>query len=115
MEVISPLDVDALSVRHALTDRATRTLNTAAAILATSVLTDSLAEHYRAGFHNRAMFIAPVVAAAVVATATGRALRPHSRGRARMAILGTATLTGLVGFGFHLANDTSGQKTTPRT
>ena len=88
----------------ALTERATRTLNTAAAILATSVLTDSSAEHYRAGFHNRAMFIAPTVAAAVLATATRRALRHHSPGRVRTVIFGTATLTGLVGFGFHLAN-----------
>ena len=91
-------------VRNALTERATRALNTAAAILATSVLTDSSAEHYRAGFHNRAMFIAPTVAGAVLATATRSALRRHSPGRVRTAILGTATLTGLVGFGFHLAN-----------
>lgn len=89
---------------NTLTDRATRTLNAAAAILATSVLTDSAAEHYRAGFHNRAMFVAPAVAAAVLATATRRALRHHSPGRVRTAIFGTATLTGVVGFGFHLAN-----------
>jgi hypothetical protein len=40
-----------------------------AATLAAGVLTDSAAEHYRAGFHTRAMFIAPVVSAAAVVTA----------------------------------------------
>ena len=44
--------------------KASRLLDTAAATLAASVLTDSAAEHYRAGFHDRAMFIAPIVAAA---------------------------------------------------
>ena len=47
------------SVSRPLTSRssikASRLLNTAAATLAAGVLTDSTAEHYRAGFHNRAI------------------------------------------------------------
>jgi hypothetical protein len=89
---------------HATAERAARALNTAAAILAAGVLTDSAAEHYRAGFHNRVMFIAPVVAAAVLATSTKGALTRSRPGHMRTAVLGTATVTGLVGFGFHLAN-----------
>ena len=84
--------------------RAARRLNTAAAMLASSVLTDSAAEHYRAGFHNRAMFIAPIVAAGVLATTMKTAHVRHRRRRARTAVLSTAMLTGLAGFGFHLAN-----------
>lgn len=90
--------------RPARTARAVRTLNTAAAVLASGVLTDSTAEHYRGRFHNRAMFVAPIVSAAVLATTTTRALRPSGRSHTRTAVLGGATLTGLVGFGFHLAN-----------
>jgi hypothetical protein len=89
---------------RAATERAVRNLNTAAAILATGVVTDSAAEHYRAGFHNRAMFVAPMMAAALLATTTRRALNQSGSGHVRTAILGAATLTGLVGFGFHLAN-----------
>jgi hypothetical protein len=88
----------------ATAERAARHLNTAAAILAASVLTDSAAEHYRAGFHNGVMFIAPVVAAAVLATSTKHALTQSRPGHIRTAVLGAATITGLVGFGFHLAN-----------
>jgi hypothetical protein len=83
---------------------ASRLLNTAAATLAASVLTDSSAEHYRAGFHNRAMFIAPAVSAAVLTTATASALVPRGRGVAPQAVFGAAVVSGLVGFGFHLTN-----------
>jgi hypothetical protein len=84
--------------------RAARQLDTAAAILAFSVLTDSAAEHYRAGFHNRAMFIAPIVSAGVLATTSSAACRQHMSAPLRRSVLSTAVLTGLAGFGFHLAN-----------
>jgi hypothetical protein len=84
--------------------KASRLLNTAAATLAASVLTDSSAEHYRAGFHNRAMFIAPAVSAATLATATGSAIAPCSHGLLPRAVFAASVVTGLVGFGFHLRN-----------
>jgi hypothetical protein len=84
--------------------KASRLLNTAAATLAGSVLTDSTAEHYRAGFHNRAMFVAPAVSAMALTSALS-ALTPHSRrSLPRRAVFAMSVLTGLVGFGFHLAN-----------
>jgi hypothetical protein len=84
--------------------KASRLLNTAAATLAASVLTDSTAEHYRAGFHNRAMFIAPTVSAATLATATASAFAPRDRGLLPRAVFAASVVTGLVGFGFHLRN-----------
>jgi hypothetical protein len=83
---------------------ASRLLNTAAATLAASVLTDSTAEHYRAGFHNRAMFIAPTVSAATLATATASAFAPRGHGLVPGAVFAASVVTGLVGFGFHLTN-----------
>ena len=83
---------------------AARRLNTAAAILASGVLTDSAAEHYRAGFHNRAMYIAPIVAAAVLATTTTPGVSQRGRASARTAVRRIAVLTGFVGLGFHLTN-----------
>jgi len=84
--------------------KASRLLNTAAATLAASVLTDSTAEHYRADFHNRAMFIAPTVSAATLATATAFACAPRRQGVLPGSVFGAAVITGLVGFGFHLTN-----------
>jgi hypothetical protein len=73
----------------------------AAALLSATVLSDSAAEHYRAGFHNRAMFIAPLVAGATLAAA---AARPAAPGRRSAVVYGTAIGTGFIGFGFHLFN-----------
>lgn len=84
--------------------KASRLLNTAAATLAASVLTDSTAEHYRAGFHNRLMFIAPTVSAATLATATAFAFVPRRQGVLPGSAFAAAVVTGLVGFGFHLTN-----------
>src|SRR5688500_19217207 len=84
--------------------KASRLLNTAAATLAASVLTDSTAEHYRAGFHNRAMFIAPTVSAATLATAAALAIAPRRRGVLSESVFAAAVVTGLAGFGFHLTN-----------
>ena len=83
--------------------KASRLLNTAAATLAAGVLTDSAAEHYRAGFHNRAMFIAPIVSAAAMVTATAPA-SPTRRGVLPRAVFATSVVTGVLGFGFHLTN-----------
>jgi hypothetical protein len=82
--------------------KASRLLNTAAVTLAAGVLTDSAAEHYRAGFHNRAMFIAPVVSAAAVVTAA--IASPTRHGVLPRAVFATSVVTGLLGFGFHLTN-----------
>jgi len=84
--------------------RAQRLLNTAAATMATSVVADSTTEHYRAGFHNRAMFVAPLVSAAVVASTAQAAMRPGRNGNIHSAVLTASVLTGLVGFGFHVTN-----------
>jgi hypothetical protein len=72
--------------------------------LAASVLSDSTTEHYRAGFHNRVMFVAPAVSAAALATAAMAAVRPNSRGRFRSSVFAASALTGLAGFAFHLTN-----------
>jgi hypothetical protein len=84
--------------------RAPRLLNAAAATLAATVVSDSTTEHYRAGFHNPAMFIAPLVSAAVLATTTHAALRSRSSGTIGSVVLVSSVLTGLAGFGFHLSN-----------
>jgi hypothetical protein len=84
--------------------RAARLLNAAAATLAGTVLTDSTTEHYRAGFHNPAMFVAPLVSAAVLVTTTHAALRSGGGGNMRSVVLAGSVITGLVGFGFHLTN-----------
>jgi hypothetical protein len=84
--------------------KASRLLNTAAATLAAGVLTDSTAEHYRAGFHNRAMFVAPGVSAAALTCAAVSALTPNSGRRLPRAVFALSVLTGLAGFGFHLSN-----------
>jgi hypothetical protein len=44
--------------------QASRSLNRASAIIATSVLVDSAVEHYRGSFHNKTMFV-PLVSSAL--------------------------------------------------
>ena len=83
---------------------ASRLLNAAAGTLAAGVLTDSATEHYRAGFHNRAMFIAPAVAAAALTAATTNAFAPGGRRVLSRAVFAASVATGLVGFGYHLTN-----------
>jgi hypothetical protein len=84
--------------------KASRLLNSAAATLAAGVLTDSAAEHYRAGFHHRAMFIAPAVSAAALTTATAAAFTPAGHGALSRAVFAASVATGVVGFGFHVTN-----------
>lgn len=83
---------------------AARYLNGAAAVLASSVLTDSAIEHYRGAFHNPAMFLAPTVAAATFVNAVHMTATPAHFGHARWALAGIALATGLAGFGFHTYN-----------
>ncbi|MBM9595990.1 hypothetical protein [Roseitranquillus sediminis] len=81
--------------------RAARQVRQGAALLAGSVLADSTMEHYRGGFHNRTMFVAPVSSglALVSALAPGMMTR-----RARQAVNAGAVGAGLAGHLFHLRN-----------
>src|SRR5687767_3543287 len=90
--------------RKRATFTASRLLNTAAATPAACVLTELTAEHYRARLRSRAMFIAPVVSAATIATATASGFAPRRQVRLPRSVFTAAVVTGIVGFGFHLAN-----------
>jgi hypothetical protein len=83
--------------------KASRLLNTATATLAAGVLTDSATEHYRAGFHHRAMFIAPIVSAAAMMTAMAPSWPPAHRVLPRV-VFATSVVAGVLGCGFHLTN-----------
>lgn len=70
-------------------------LRQGAAVLAGSVLLDSAMEHLRGGWHNRAMYAAPLASLAVLAAAT--------RSQRRVGhFVGIVVGTG--GLGFHLVN-----------
>lgn len=81
-----------------------RLLHAAAATMAAAVVTDSTAEHYRAGFHHRAMFIAPVVSSAALATALAATVTPNGHRAWRQAVFIASVATGATGFLFHLRN-----------
>jgi hypothetical protein len=83
---------------------AARYLNSAAAVLSFSVLTDSAIEHYRGTYHNPAMYLAPTVAATALANSIHMAVTPAHFGVARTTLAGLALATGVGGFGFHLYN-----------
>lgn len=83
---------------------AARRLNGAAAILAFSVFADSAVEHYRGGFHNPAMFIAPTVAAISLANSVHMTAAPEVSGAGRLALSALTFATGLAGLGYHLYN-----------
>lgn len=85
--------------------RAARTLNTAGALLAASVLLDSAIEHYRGSFKNRAMYTPLVVSALTIGCAAhgGGDRRPAGH-RVRQAVSVAAAVTGIAGSGFHLYN-----------
>lgn len=85
--------------------RASRRVRHGAAILGGSVLFDSAMEHFQGGFHNRAMYAAPVTAAVSVAASLAepdpdRIEALPSLGHAVSAVVGVA------GLGFHLYNVT---------
>jgi hypothetical protein len=84
--------------------RAARLLDMASAILMAGVATDSTAEHYRAGFHNPVMFVAPVMSSIGLTASIAGASDPAARGSARRLIFATSILTGLLGLACHLTN-----------
>jgi hypothetical protein len=82
---------------------AARALHAGAAALSFSVVADSAMEHYRGGFYNRLMYVAPVVSSLTLLTSASATTRPRSSDL-RRAVFATATATGLVGTGFHAYN-----------
>lgn len=83
--------------------QAARLLHGGAVALSFSVLVDSALEHYRGGFYNRIMFVAPVASGLTLAVSAMGIASP--RGGARgAAVYGAAALTGLIGSGFHTWN-----------
>ncbi len=65
---------------------------------------DSALEHYRGGFYNRVMYVAPVVSSlTLLVSIASAATRPRSSAL-RTAVFTTAVATGLVGTGFHAYN-----------
>ncbi|MCQ8280000.1 hypothetical protein NFI95_16275 [Acetobacteraceae bacterium KSS8] len=95
--------VGAADRRTAVT--AARRLNRASGTLAASVLFDSAVEHYRGGFHNKAMYT-PLVAAtlSLLVSAHGHRDRGHDAELARDLVYAGAGLAGLLGTGFHVFN-----------
>lgn len=85
-------------------DAAARRLYQGAALLSFSVLADSALEHYRSYFSNRAMFVAPTVAAFSLAAAARGGLAPRATGRMENAAFAAAAMTGVIGTGFHVYN-----------
>ena len=83
---------------------AARLLNSASAILAGGVVADSTAEHYRAGFHNPVMFVAPAMSSVALATAARARAKPRGGGRMRGVAYAASIVTGLVGLALHLRN-----------
>jgi hypothetical protein len=85
--------------------RASRTLHASAALLATSVLTDSAVEHYRGQFENPGMF-APLGVSLLTALAGsfGAASRAGASPVARNGIYASALAVGAVGSAFHVYN-----------
>ncbi len=84
--------------------KAVRRLYGAAALLSFSVLADSVLEHYRGCFNNRAMYIPPVASSLVLAETVAGAIMPGSVNALRRPLFFAAVLTGTAGFGFHVYN-----------
>ncbi|WP_156032645.1 hypothetical protein [Parvularcula oceani] len=85
--------------------RATRKARDGAAILGASVLMDSAMEHFRGGFHNRAMVLAPATAAASIAASLAEP-RPDRTGRLPRLGHALSFAVGAAGLGFHFYNVT---------
>jgi hypothetical protein len=81
-----------------------RRLAGGAAVLAFSVLADSGIEHYRGGYHNPAMYIAPTVSAVSLAHHIHMVLTPESPSSGRLALSALSFATGVTGFLFHIYN-----------
>jgi hypothetical protein len=102
-------ELDRLSAAHSArtgaTLRAARRLNRACGVLATSVLLDSVVEHYRGGFKNKAMITPLVVSALTLGISIhGHADRRPASHAARHAVYAAGAVTGLLGTGFHIYN-----------
>ncbi len=90
---------------HPSLQKTSRHLYQTAATLSFSVLADSLLEHYRGCFANRAMYVAPVVAATALAESLSAAVSKDVRnGPAGKLLFSASVVTGIVGFGFHVYN-----------
>lgn len=83
--------------------RAARKVRDGAAILGTSVLLDSATEHFRGGYHNGAMYAAPLTAAVSVAASLAEARPDRSRTLARLGHALSMAI-GLAGLAFHVYN-----------
>lgn len=82
---------------------AARALNAGAAALSFSVVADSALEHYRGGFYNPLMYVAPAVSSLTFLASASAAARPRSSSL-RRGVFATATATGLIGTCFHAYN-----------
>jgi hypothetical protein len=82
---------------------AVRKLNGGAAALSFSILADSAMEHYRGGFYNPVMYIAPAVSTLTLLSASAALRRPRRR-LTRNAVFAGAAATGLIGTAFHAYN-----------
>ncbi len=90
---------------QAATMRAARRLNRASFMLALSVLLDSAVEHYRGGFHNKAMYTPLAVSALAVGVSVhGTADKRRGARWLRDGSYVVAAAAGVVGTGFHLYN-----------
>ncbi len=100
-ELTTPSSADSLH------DVAVRQLYAGSAALAFSILADSGLEHYRGGFYNKLMYLAPTVSAFTLARSTTSLLRPpkrSNRSNIDTGLFAVATLTGLIGTAFHARN-----------
>jgi hypothetical protein len=84
---------------------AARQFEQASALLAASALADSVVEHYRGSFHNKAMY-APLAVSLLTLAASVREAKKSSTSfpMAGNIVNGLAVATGAVGTGFHLYN-----------
>nr|WP_277924543.1 hypothetical protein [Sphingomonas sp. CROZ-RG-20F-R02-07] len=84
---------------------ASRRLNRAAGIIATSVLIDSAMEHYRGNFHNTAMWTPLVTSSLSIAVSVhGLSDAKHGAQPLRDLVYIGAGLVGAIGTGFHIYN-----------
>jgi hypothetical protein len=83
---------------------AARRLYAGSAALAASVLVDSAMEHYRGGFYNPVMYVAPMASALTVAVSGAAAAGVGAPLQTGTPVYAAATLTGLVGSALHTYN-----------
>lgn len=98
-----PVHIAGRAREPADTRSAARALHAGAAALSFSVVADSSLEHYRGGFYNPLMYVAPAVSSLTLLASASATRRPRSSGL-RRAVFATAAATGAVGAGFHAYN-----------